>query len=134
MAIFLCLKTGGIELEVKINRGVRNYTENMFFGLSMRQFIFSVLTCGAAVALYFGLRDALGTETVSWLCMLGAAPFAALGFVRYHGMTAEKLIWTWVKSEFLLPKRLSFRPVNLWYEALRERYAAIKKEALKRNG
>lgn len=134
MAIFLCLKTGGIELEVKINREIRNYTENMFFGLSMRQFIFSVLTCGAAVALYFGLRDALGTETVSWLCMLGAAPFAALGFVRYHGMTAEKLIWTWVKSEFLLPKRLSFRPVNLWYEALRERYAAIKKEALKRNG
>ena len=134
MAIFLCLKTGGIELEVKINREIRNYTENMFFGLSMRQFIFSVLTCGAAVALYFGLRDALGTETVSWLCMLGAAPFAALGFVRYHGMTAEKLIWTWVKSEFLLPKRLSFRPVNLWYEALRERYAAIKKEALTRNG
>ena len=121
-------------MEVKINREIRNYTENMFFGLSMRQFIFSVLTCGAAVALYFGLRDALGTETVSWLCMLGAAPFAALGFVRYHGMTAEKLIWTWVKSEFLLPKRLSFWPVNLWYEALRERYAAIKKEALKRNG
>ena len=121
-------------MEVKINREIRNYTENMFFGLSMRQFIFSVLTCGAAVALYFGLRDALGTETGSWLCMLGAAPFAALGGVRYHGMTAEKLIWTWVKSEFLLPKRLSFRPVNLWYEALRERYAAIKKEALKRNG
>ena len=89
MAIFLCLKTGGIELEVKINREIRNYTENMFFGLSMRQFIFSVLTCGAAVALYFGLRDALGTETVSWLCMLGAAPFAALGFVRYHGMTQD---------------------------------------------
>lgn len=36
MAIFLCLKTGGIELEVKINREIRNYTENLFFGLSMR--------------------------------------------------------------------------------------------------
>lgn len=27
-------------MEVKINREIRNYTEAMFFGLSMRQFIF----------------------------------------------------------------------------------------------
>ena len=32
-------------MEVKINREIRNYTESMFFGLSMRQFIFSVLAC-----------------------------------------------------------------------------------------
>ena len=30
----------GIYLEVKINREIRNYTEVMFFGLSLRQFIF----------------------------------------------------------------------------------------------
>ena len=30
-------------MEVKINREIRNYTESMFFGLSMRQFIFSIL-------------------------------------------------------------------------------------------
>ena len=40
-------------MEVKINREIRNYTESMFFGLSMRQFIFSVLACGVAVGLYF---------------------------------------------------------------------------------
>ncbi|MDE6902800.1 MAG: PrgI family protein, partial [Lachnospiraceae bacterium] len=28
-------------MEVKINKEIRNYTESMFFGLSMRQFIFS---------------------------------------------------------------------------------------------
>lgn len=36
-------------MEVKINREIRNYTESMFFGLSLRQFIFSVLACGVAV-------------------------------------------------------------------------------------
>ena len=36
-------------MEVKINREIRNYTESMFFGLSMRQFIFSVLACSVAV-------------------------------------------------------------------------------------
>ncbi len=67
-------------MEVKINREIRNYTESMFFGLSFRQFIFSVLACGVAVGLYFLLRPYVGTETVSWVCILGAAPFAALGF------------------------------------------------------
>lgn len=77
-------------MEVKINREIRNYTESMFFGLSLRQFVFSLLAVGVAVGLYFLLRPYLGTETVSWVCILGAAPFAALGFVSYHGMTAEQ--------------------------------------------
>ena len=79
-------------MEVKINREIRNYTESMFFGLSMRQFIFSVLACGVAVGLYFILRPYFGVETLSWMCILGAAPFAMLGFITYHGMTAEQFI------------------------------------------
>ena len=75
-------------MEVKINKEIRNYTESMFFGLSLRQFIFSVLACGVAVVLYFLLRPRFGTETLSWVCILGAFPFAAMGFIKYNGMTA----------------------------------------------
>ena len=39
-----------------------------------------------AVALFFLLRPHLGTENLSWVCIFGAAPFAVMGFVRYHGM------------------------------------------------
>ena len=39
--------------KVKINKEIRDYTEAIFFGLSLRQFIFSVLACGIAVGLYF---------------------------------------------------------------------------------
>ena len=67
-------------MEVKINREIRSYTESMFFGLTMRQFVFSLLAVVVAVGLYFLLRPYVGTETVSWMCVLGAAPFAALGF------------------------------------------------------
>ncbi|MCI6920593.1 MAG: PrgI family protein [Lachnospiraceae bacterium] len=49
-------------MEVKINKEIRNYTESMFFGLSLRQFIFSVLACSVAVGLYFLLRPRFGTE------------------------------------------------------------------------
>lgn len=75
-------------MEVKINKEIRDYTEAIFFGLSLRQFIFSGLACGIAVGLYFLLHPYMSMETVSWICVLGAAPCVVLGFVKYHGMTA----------------------------------------------
>ncbi len=111
-------------MEVKINKEIRNYTESMFFGLSMRQFLFSALACGVAVGLFFLLRGRFGTETLSWMCILGASPFAVMGFVRYNGMTAEQFVWAWIKSEFLMPKKILFVPDNLYYEALKQNIEA----------
>ena len=36
-------------MEVKINKDIREFQESIFFGLSMRQFIFSTLACVVAV-------------------------------------------------------------------------------------
>ena len=116
-------------MEVKINREIRNYTESMFFGLSMRQFVFSLLAVGVAVGLYFLLRPHFGMETVSWMVILAAAPFAMLGFVSYHGMTAEQFIRAWVRSELIEPKQLCVQD----YEALKDTIAFHEKEAYRRN-
>ena len=120
-------------MEVKINREIRNYTESMFFGLSLRQFVFSLLAVGVAVLLYFVLKPYVGTETVSWMCILGAAPFAAMGFVNYNGMTAEKFVWAWLRSEMLEPKQIKFEPVNIYYEALKDAIDEHEKEGSKHN-
>ena len=114
-------------MEVKINKEIRNYTESMFFGLSLRQFIFSVLACGVAMGLYFLLRPRFATETLSWVCILGAFPFAAMGFIKYNGMTAEQFVWAWLKSEFLMPKKLMFLPDNLYYETVKPTIEAYEK-------
>ena len=106
-------------MEVKINKDIREFTESIFFGLSMRQFIFSISACVVAVILYFLLKPFFGLETLSWVCILGAAPFAALGFIKYNGMTAEKFVAAWIKSMILTPKRLTFKPINLYYEDLK---------------
>ena len=98
-----------VYIEIKIPKEIRNYHENIFFGLNTRQFVCSLLALGAAVGLYFCLRPIVGTEQVGWMCILGAAPFAACGFFSYHSMTAEQLLWAWIKSEILMPKRLVFR-------------------------
>ena len=102
-------------MEVKINREIRDYTEAVFFGLSLRQCAFAVLACGAAVGLYFLLTPYLGLETLSWVCILGAAPFAAIGFIKYHGMSAERFVWAWVKSELIMPRKLTYQPQNLYH-------------------
>ena len=107
-------------MEVKINREIRDYTESMFFGLSMRQFFFSVAAIGIAVILYFVLKPVVGLETVSWLCVIAAAPFAAMGFVKYHGMSAEQFIWVWLRSELIEPRELKFEATNIYYELLEQ--------------
>ena len=116
-------------MEIKINREIRDYHESMFMGLSLRQTIFSVLAILVAVGLYFWLNPILGTETVSWVCMLGAAPFAVIGFVSYHGMPAEKFVWVWFRSEILEPKQLCFNPNNLYFELMKDTIIKHEKEA-----
>ena len=114
-------------MEVKINKEIRNYTEAIFFGLSLRQFFFSALACAVSVLLFFMFRGQFGIETLSWMCILGAAPCAALGFINYNGMTAEQFVWAWIKSEFLMPKKLIFLPDNFYYATFKSKFEINKK-------
>lgn len=107
-------------MEIKVNKEIRDYTENVFFGLSLRQSFFSTFACAVAVLLYFLLKDYLGIETLSWICIIGALPFVLLGFFKYNGMNAEEFIIAWIKSEILLPKVLLFKPENIYEEILQE--------------
>ena len=124
-------RLGGVFL-LKINKEIQSYSESMFFGLSMRQCGFSLAAMLVAVGLYFLLKPYVGTETVSWMCILGAAPFAAMGFINYHGMTAEQLAWAWFRSEVLEPKKLICEPDNLYYKLLEETISNHEKEAYKK--
>ena len=118
-------------MEVKINREIRQYTESMFFGLSLRQFVFSLLAVGVAIVLYFLIKPYAGMETVSWMCILGAAPFAAIGLITYHGMTAEQFLVAWLRSEMIEPREIRFESNNYYYEAMRDLISSHEKEVYK---
>ncbi len=105
-------------MEIKINKEIRNYKETLFFGLSLRQFVCSLLAVGVAVGLYFALRNVLDRETVSWLCIVGAAPIAVAGFFKYNGMTLEKFAWAWFQSEFLMAGNRVWKSENYYLSAL----------------
>jgi len=95
-------------LQIEINKEVSDYKETVFFGLTLRQCVCSALAIVVAIVLYFSLKPYLGTELLSWACMLGAAPFAAMGFFSYHGMTAEQFAVNWIRTVLLEPQIFPF--------------------------
>ena len=115
-------------MEIKINKEIRNYTESVFFGLTLRQFIFSIIACGVAVGLYFILKPYFEISELSWMCILGAVPFAVLGFVTYNGMTAEQFIVAYIKSEILMPKQLKYVGSNSYYDMMKPTFEDLRKK------
>ena len=105
-------------IEVRINKEVRDYQESLFFGLSLRQFLFALLAVLVAVGVYFGLKNVVGPGEIGWICVLAAFPFALCGFFTYNGMTFERFVLAFIRSELLCPKRLVFRSENLYAKAL----------------
>ena len=103
-------------MEIKINKEIRNYKETVYFGLTARQLICSLLAVGTAAGLYFALRGVLDRETLGWLCIVGAAPMAAAGFFHYHGLALEQFLWAWCKTNFLLAGRRLWHSENYLYD------------------
>lgn len=116
--------------EIKINKEIRDYTESIFFGLSLRQSIFSIIACIIACGLYFLCKDRLGTEMTSWLCMLSAAPFAALGFIRFQGMYTEDIVKTALYSFLLSSTNLINKPFDLYEEIFNSIINQSRKESI----
>ena len=102
-------------MERKINKEIREYREAMFWGLTLRQFLFSILGLGISVGIYFLLRGRLGMEAVSWACIFGMLPCAMLGFVSYNKMPAEKFLVGCDQDGTIDAKKLIFKPKRLCY-------------------
>ena len=116
--------------EIKINKEIRDYTESILLGLSLRQTIFSILACAVACGLYFLFKERLGTEVTSWLCMLGATPFAAFGFIRFQGMYTEDIVKTVFNSLLLSSRDLINKPFNLYNEVFEPMIKQSRKESI----
>ena len=117
-------------MEIKVNKEVRDYTESIFLGMSFIQFLFSIIACVVAVIIYLSCVDVLGMETTSWLCMLGAAPFAAVGVVRFQGMYTEDIVKMAISSFALSTKNLINVPFNLYYVILEPFINQSRKESI----
>ena len=78
------------------------------------------MALGAAVGVYFALSNVLDKETVSWLCIVCAAPIAVTGFFQYNGLNFEKFVWAVIKSEFLFSGVRLYKSRNIYNELFEE--------------
>ena len=119
--------------QLEINQEIKHYTENIFFGLSLRQFIFSAIACIIAAIIYLIFSKSLGLEITSWLCILSAIPFAALGFITFQSMNAEDIFLSVWHSFLFDTQKLYDKPFNLFYEYAKPQIEKEKKEALRKD-
>ena len=107
-------------MQIKVNKEITDYTESIILGLSAREFIFSAVACSIAVGLYFLCINTLGSELTTWICMIGAIPFAALGFITFQHMNAEQIVITAWRSFLLSKRHLIDQPFNLYKEIFKD--------------
>lgn len=79
-------------MDIRINREIRDYSEKLVLGLTLREAVFSAVAVIASLGMYFMLKDMIHIEIISWLCVLVAAPFVFLGFFKYHELPAEQIV------------------------------------------
>lgn len=103
-----------------MNKDINKYGKNVLWGLTCRQLICGILGCAVAVFLDLKLKNVVNAEILSWICILCALPFAIIGFVQYNGMPFERVIFAFIKFQFLHPKKYTFKAKNLYEEMLKE--------------
>ena len=99
-------------MQIPINKDIRRYQEEIFMGLTLRQLLCSGTAIGLAVLIYLWAKPLFGQEPASWLCILAAAPIAAVGFISYDGLPFEKFIIVVLESTMICKKKMVS---TMWY-------------------
>ena len=122
-------------MEIKLNKDLQTMQDNVFMGLNARQTVCAGAGVVLGAAAYFLCsRYGINTEAASWICIVIAAPFAALGFITKNGMPFEQIVKAWIKQYVLCPKRIASRLENYDYALDKSKIEATwEKEAHRRD-
>ena len=99
---------------------IKSNKEVVYFGMTVRQLLFTGLAGGAALGVYFLCHRRMPMEMVSWLCVAAAVPFGAFGFVHGHGLPFEQIVLVFIRSRLVLGRPVFFRPENPLRAAITE--------------
>ena len=114
-------------MEVKINKDIREFSESIFFGRAISEssvHFFLIGLCDSSNSILY-IKTFFWNRNIILDMYFRSSTFAVLGFVKYNGMTAEKFIVAFIKSEFITPKRLTFKSKII--------YAEVFKPTIERN-
>lgn len=107
-------------IEIKIPKEITEYKEKFLFGLTVRQCVSVAAALGICVPLFIFGKDYLGEDITSWLVILTAVPVFGFGFVKYNGMTFERLMVVIYRQKFAEPQKRKYEELPVFYEMRKE--------------
>lgn len=114
-------------LEVKVNKDIREYKQDVFFGMNMRQLGFTAVAVAVGIGTYLGFRNILPENVVFLLCAAFAAPFMMGGFWEYNKMPLEEVIIVWWRSKHI-PPELPYVAENKYKDLMEDKVKELEEE------
>ncbi len=103
-------------IEIKIPKEITEYKEKFLFGLTVRQCVSVAAALAICVPLFIFGKDYLGEDITSWLVILIAVPVFGFGFVKYNGMTFERLLAVIYRQKFAEPQKRKYEELPVFYK------------------
>lgn len=103
-------------IEIRIPKEITEYKEKFLFGLTVRQFISVAAALAVCVPLYIFSKDYIGDDGAGWLVLLIAAPIFGFGFVKFNGMTFEKLLMVIYRQKWKEPQKRKYIELPVFWE------------------
>ena len=101
-------------IEVKIPREINSYKEKLFFNLTLRQTICTVVAIGVNVPLYFFGKNYINADLLSWIVIIIAIPIMFAGYFKYNNLNFEEFITVVLKYNLFSPQIRIYRTKNLY--------------------
>jgi hypothetical protein len=79
-------------IHAQIRKEINEYKPKLFFGLSGRQLIFSLLGITIGIVSYYRLSKIVGTEISGYIVIVLVAPLFAFGYIKVDGEPFEKYL------------------------------------------
>lgn len=102
-------------IEIKIPKEITEYKEKFLFGLTVRQCVSIAAALGVAIPLYIFGKDYLGADVAGWLVILVVVPVFGFGFLKYNGMTFERLAAMIYRQKFAEPQKRKYEELPVFY-------------------
>lgn len=103
-------------IEIKIPKEITEYKEKFLFGLTVRQCVSIAAALAVAIPLYIFGKDILGADIAGWLVLLVIVPVFGFGFLKYNGMTFERLLAVIYRQKFAEPQKRKYEELPVFYE------------------
>ena len=101
-------------IEVRIPKEIKAYKEKLFYNLTLRQTVCSVLAISINVPLYYFGKEYISQDILSWIVLFVAVPIFLVGYFNYNGLNFEDFIKAVFKYNFLYPQKRKYKSENLF--------------------